>query len=42
LTSAQRNVELNGGQIRVESSLGSGTRVTMTLPVKEEGKTKNE
>ena len=32
LTIAKRNVELNGGTIRVESERGVGTTVTMTLP----------
>ena len=46
LTIAKRNVELNGGQIHVESSPGKGTRVTIELPVtegrNEKGKTKKE
>jgi nitrogen fixation/metabolism regulation signal transduction histidine kinase len=33
LTIAKRNVELNGGTIRVTSARGVGTVVTMTLPV---------
>jgi signal transduction histidine kinase len=33
LTIAKRNVELNGGQIFVHSSLGKGTTVTIELPV---------
>jgi signal transduction histidine kinase len=33
LTIAQRNVELNGGKIRVESSPGIGTKVTIELPI---------
>jgi signal transduction histidine kinase len=33
LTIAKRNVELNGGTIRVTSRRGEGTRVTITLPV---------
>ena len=33
LTIAKRNVELNGGTIRVSSARGIGTVVTMTLPV---------
>ena len=33
LTIAKRNVELNGGQIHVESSPGKGTTVTIVLPV---------
>ncbi len=33
LTIAKRNVELNGGTIRVESARGSGTTVTITLPL---------
>jgi signal transduction histidine kinase len=33
LTIAKRNVELNGGTIAVESERGSGTTVTITLPV---------
>jgi signal transduction histidine kinase len=32
LTIAKRNVELNGGTIRVESERGVGTTVTMTIP----------
>ena len=32
LTIAKRNVELNGGQIYVQSSLGKGTTVTIELP----------
>jgi two-component system nitrogen regulation sensor histidine kinase NtrY len=32
LTIAKRNVELNGGTISVESTLGVGTTVTVTLP----------
>jgi signal transduction histidine kinase len=32
LTIAKRNVELNGGTIRVESERGVGTTVTMTVP----------
>jgi signal transduction histidine kinase len=32
LTIAKRNVELNGGQIHVESALGKGTTVTIDLP----------
>lgn len=35
LTIAKRNVELNGGQIYVQSSLGKGTTVTIELPVSE-------
>jgi nitrogen fixation/metabolism regulation signal transduction histidine kinase len=35
LTIAKRNVELNGGKILVESQRGSGTSVTMLLPVPE-------
>ncbi len=34
LTIAKRNVELNGGTIEVHSQKGSGTTVTMTLPVR--------
>ena len=33
LTIAKRNVELNGGTIRVESERGVGTTVTIALPV---------
>ena len=33
LTIAKRNVELNGGTIRVESERGLGTTVTITLPI---------
>jgi signal transduction histidine kinase len=33
LTIAKRNVELNGGQIHVQSSPGKGTTVTIELPV---------
>jgi signal transduction histidine kinase len=33
LTIAKRNVELNGGTIRVESQRGVGTTVTISLPV---------
>jgi signal transduction histidine kinase len=33
LTIAKRNVELHGGRIRVDSSLGKGTTVTIELPV---------
>jgi nitrogen fixation/metabolism regulation signal transduction histidine kinase len=33
LTIAKRNVELNGGQITVESQRGSGTTVTISLPI---------
>ena len=33
LTIAKRNVELNGGTIRVQSERGVGTTVTITLPV---------
>jgi signal transduction histidine kinase len=33
LTIAKRNVELNGGKILVESQRGSGTTVTLILPV---------
>jgi signal transduction histidine kinase len=33
LTIAKRNVELNGGKILVESQRGSGTSVTLQLPV---------
>jgi signal transduction histidine kinase len=33
LTIAKRNVELNGGQIHVQSSPGRGTTVTIELPV---------
>jgi signal transduction histidine kinase len=36
LTIAKRNVELQGGRIRVESSLGKGTTVTIELPVGED------
>ena len=32
LTIAKRNVELNGGTIRVASERGVGTTVTLTLP----------
>ncbi|RPI57146.1 MAG: sensor histidine kinase [Acidobacteria bacterium] len=50
LTIAKRNVELNGGRIHVESSLGRGTKVTIELPaggsvgeeIKEERIRKNE
>jgi signal transduction histidine kinase len=33
LTIAKRNVELNGGQIRVESQRGVGTTVMLTVPL---------
>ena len=33
LTIAKRNVELNGGQIAVESQRGVGTTVSITLPL---------
>ena len=33
LTIAKRNVQLNGGTIRVQSERGVGTTVTITLPV---------
>jgi signal transduction histidine kinase len=33
LTIAKRNVELNGGTIEVASQRGTGTTVTITLPV---------
>jgi two-component system nitrogen regulation sensor histidine kinase NtrY len=33
LTIAKRNVELNGGQIRVESQKGVGTTVTLSVPL---------
>ena len=33
LTIAKRNIELNGGTIRVASERGVGTTVTLTLPV---------
>jgi signal transduction histidine kinase len=33
LTIAKRNVELNGGTIRVQSERRVGTTVTITLPV---------
>jgi len=33
LTIAKRNVELNGGTIRVQSERGVGTTVTIALPV---------
>jgi signal transduction histidine kinase len=33
LTIAKRNVELNGGRIAVRSTRGSGTTVTLTLPI---------
>jgi len=33
LTIAKRNVELHGGEIGVDSTPGTGTRVTITLPV---------
>ncbi len=36
LTIAKRNVELNGGQIHVESSPGKGTTVTIELPIGED------
>ncbi len=46
LTIAKRNVELQGGQIYVQSSPGKGTTVTIELPIgessNEKGKTKNE
>jgi signal transduction histidine kinase len=46
LTIAKRNVELHGGQIRVESSPGRGTTVTIELPVRgngnKRGKTQEE
>jgi signal transduction histidine kinase len=32
LTIAKRNIELNGGTIRVASRRGVGTTVTLTLP----------
>jgi signal transduction histidine kinase len=32
LTIAKRNVELNGGTIRVTSERGTGTTVTLTIP----------
>ena len=35
LTIAKRNVELNGGQIYVESAPGKGTTVTIELPIGE-------
>ena len=35
LTIAKRNVELNGGTIDVPSQRGTGTTVTMTLPVEK-------
>ena len=46
LTIAKRNVELNGGQIYVQSAPGKGTTVTIELPVgegsNEKGEPKNE
>jgi two-component system sensor histidine kinase PilS (NtrC family) len=33
LTIAKRNVELNGGQITVQSQRGAGTTVTIVLPI---------
>jgi signal transduction histidine kinase len=46
LTIAKRNVELQGGQIHVQSSPGKGTTVTIELPVgngsNEKRKTENE
>jgi signal transduction histidine kinase len=33
LTIAKRNVELNGGTIEVASQRGTGTTVTITLPL---------
>jgi two-component system sensor histidine kinase HydH len=33
LTIARRNVELNGGSIEVRSERGTGTTVTLRLPV---------
>jgi two-component system sensor histidine kinase AtoS len=33
LTIAKRNIELNGGTIHVKSQRGSGTTVTLTLPI---------
>jgi signal transduction histidine kinase len=33
LTIAKRNIELNGGTIHVTSERGSGTTVTLTLPI---------
>jgi signal transduction histidine kinase len=35
LTIAKRNIELNGGTIAVTSQRGTGTTVTMTLPVEK-------
>jgi signal transduction histidine kinase len=32
LTIAKRNIELNGGSIRVQSAMGKGTTVTIELP----------
>jgi signal transduction histidine kinase len=37
LTIAKRNVELNGGQIYVDSSPGKGTTVTIDLPAGDVG-----
>lgn len=34
---AHRIIEAHGGQLTVESQVGSGTRVTVTLPVNQEG-----
>ena len=42
LTIAKRNVELNGGQIYVQSSLGKGTTVTIELPVSEDSNEKRK
>jgi nitrogen fixation/metabolism regulation signal transduction histidine kinase len=36
LTIAKRNIELNGGTIAVASKRGTGTTVTMTLPVEKD------
>jgi signal transduction histidine kinase len=33
LTIAKRNVELNGGRIEVQSAPGTGTTVTIELPI---------
>ncbi len=34
---AHRIIEAHGGQLKVESQLGSGTKVTVALPVTQEG-----